>query len=171
MPLPSSTARFPAPGRGCVTCSGAATSSGRLSDASSASMHSKICCPLRYSPWTAAVPLHLFPCARSSLIMMSVALAGASVAFVPPATMQPLTRTTAVADVTMMARNPPRASPTKPVVDNKAKPLSPGSNCAHTLPRSERSALPFSAPHHLVAADSACGGCLRPYGALAAARV
>merc|ERR1719199_2107008 len=59
--------------------------------------------------------------------MMSIALVGAS-GFVPPTTMQPLTRTTAVADVTMMARNPPRASPTKPVVDNKAKPLSPGSN-------------------------------------------
>jgi len=71
--------------------------------------------------------VRLLKCSNS-LIMMSVALAGASVAFVPPATMQPLTRTTAVADVTMMARNAPRASPTKPVVDNKAKPLSPGSN-------------------------------------------
>ena len=44
--------------------------------------------------------------------------------------MQPLTRTTAAADVTMMARNAPRASPTKPIVSNKAAPLSPGSNCA-----------------------------------------
>merc|ERR1719453_1712568 len=61
--------------------------------------------------------------------MMSVIAFGASsAAFVPPATMQPLTRTTAAADVTMMARNPPKASPTKPVVTKGAVPLSPGSN-------------------------------------------
>merc|ERR1719198_425948 len=65
--------------------------------------------------------------------MMSVVAFGASsAAFVPPATMQPLTRTTAAADVTMMARNPPRASPTKPIVGSKAAPLSPGSNYPST---------------------------------------
>merc|ERR1719213_1545816 len=43
--------------------------------------------------------------------------------------MQPLSvRAASVVDVSMMARNPPKASPTKPVVGKNAKPLSPGSN-------------------------------------------
>lgn len=41
-----------------------------------------------------------------------------------PASMQPLTR---VGDVSMMAKS----GGTKPTVSNKAKPLSPGSNCTH----------------------------------------
>merc|ERR1719213_734985 len=43
--------------------------------------------------------------------------------------MQPLSvRAASVVDVSMMARNPPKASPTKPTVGKNAKPLSPGSN-------------------------------------------
>ena len=56
--------------------------------------------------------------------MLSLALTfGASSAFVPPATMQPLTRATAASDITMMA---------KPKVGKNAKPLSPGSNYPST---------------------------------------
>jgi len=54
---------------------------------------------------------------------------GLASAFVPPATMQPLSvRAASVVDVSMMARNPPKASPTKPTVGKNARPLSPGSN-------------------------------------------
>jgi len=60
--------------------------------------------------------------------MMSLLLClGLASAFVPPATMQPLTRSSSALEISMMARKPP-ASPTKPVVGKGAKPLSPGSN-------------------------------------------
>ena len=62
--------------------------------------------------------------------MMSIALClGFASAFMPPATMQPLSHVSlsSVADISMMAARKP-ASPTKPTVGKNAKPLSPGSN-------------------------------------------
>ena len=52
--------------------------------------------------------------------------------------MQPLTHVTlsSVADISMMAAKKP-ASPTKPTVGKNAKPLSPGSNCAPLLSKSD----------------------------------
>jgi len=75
--------------------------------------------------------------------MLSLALClGLASAFVPPTSMQQLTRAsvTPAADVVMGARKSFRsnelsvgkASPTKPSVSNKAKPLSPGSNYPST---------------------------------------
>ena len=66
--------------------------------------------------------------------MLSLALClGLASAFMPPATMQPMTRATvsSVADISMMAARG-RASPTKPTVGKNAKPLSPGSNYPST---------------------------------------
>jgi len=62
--------------------------------------------------------------------MMSLVLClGLASAFVPPTSMQQLSVSAPrVSAVEMMARRPPRASPTKPVVTKTAKPLSPGSN-------------------------------------------
>jgi len=69
--------------------------------------------------------------------MMLLALAvGLASAFVPPTSMQQLARPNVAASEVVMALRPPRksqgtaarASPTKPVVGKKAKPLSPGSN-------------------------------------------
>jgi len=53
-------------------------------------------------------------------------LVGLTTAFVPPATMQPVSRVAIASSGIAMA--PKRASPTKPVVGKGAKPLSPGSN-------------------------------------------
>jgi len=50
---------------------------------------------------------------------------GLAAAFTPPATLQPVSRV-ARSDVAMQFGK--KASPTKPTVTNKAKPLSPGSN-------------------------------------------
>uniref|UniRef100_A0A6T9Q2C8 PS II complex 12 kDa extrinsic protein n=1 Tax=Haptolina ericina TaxID=156174 RepID=A0A6T9Q2C8_9EUKA len=54
-------------------------------------------------------------------------IVGLASAFVPPASLQPVSRVAAPrSDAIVMA--PKKSSPTKPVVTNKAKPLSPGSN-------------------------------------------
>jgi len=53
-------------------------------------------------------------------------LVGLASAFTPPATLQPVSR--AAVSTSSVAMGAKKASPTKPVVSNKAKPLSPGSN-------------------------------------------
>merc|ERR1719359_333584 len=64
--------------------------------------------------------------------MLLLALGVAS-AFVPPASMQTVSRVVATSDISMMAQRrglfgQGPASPTKPTVTKKAKPLSAGSN-------------------------------------------
>ena len=53
-------------------------------------------------------------------------LVGLASAFVPPTTMQPVSRVAVASSGIVMA--PKKASPTKPTVSSGAKPLSPGSN-------------------------------------------
>jgi len=55
---------------------------------------------------------------------------GLASAFVPPASMQPVSRVAVTSSDIVMA--PKKASPTKPVVTKGAKPLSPGSNYPST---------------------------------------
>jgi len=55
-------------------------------------------------------------------------LVGLASAFTPPASLQPVSRAAVSSSSVVMGAKKAGASPTKPVVTNKAKPLSPGSN-------------------------------------------